>query len=469
MKTCKTSRVVIIDDIREEAMPVMEALGRLGIGAIYIPGDKLEHLPKGCPLRGIRLVFLDMRLDDTGGEKQTASKTANVFRTVISADEGPLIVCLWTKHPDDVPAFKAALFELEPKFLSTLLIADFAKSSATVSKVIKQVESLHREWSPMNFLWLWEQLAHNAATGTTAMLANHVSQNAAIEATESEEKRREKWLSALRRLLLTLARAAAGDSATEKTAKEDLLEALIAIDSDRLEVEAAAAKHDDLSSVFDVPGAGVTAVQRAELNGLLLLGAASEKPQELRPGNVYHVNAASVKRGLFKRCDIDFDSLTDEILGQFLGDPEFKQLQKAVDQAKEEVKQKAEMKRDERRKSLVGQCQSILVEITPSCDFAQRTRHLARFAGGMLVPIELEKVIHGKKESLRRLEPVKLPGIEGQWIPVFSGRFVFSLKDPRKCVRTLPAFRIRAQVLADLRNWYASQASRPGYLSIPNL
>src|SRR5690349_2221830 len=107
-------------------MVVIEALGQLGVGCIYLKGERVEDLPPE-PLRGIRLVILDLRLGTTGTAKQIAPATANVFYRTISADHGPLIVLLWTKHPEEVPAFKEALFRIQPKFRNNILVGDLEK------------------------------------------------------------------------------------------------------------------------------------------------------------------------------------------------------------------------------------------------------------------------------------------------------------------------------------------------------
>jgi hypothetical protein len=463
----ETSRVVVIDDLPDEALPVIEALGRLGLGCIYLRGERLEELP-ASPLRGIRLVVLDLRLGTTGGAKQTASMTANVFRRTISPDEGPLIVLLWTKHDEDIPAFRKALFELEPKFRDTALIADLEKPAtitpATLSKIKQRITRLAADWNPMDSLWAWEQVAHDAATSTTAIVANQVSTNAAIQEGDSDDVRRNKWLLALKRLLRTLVAAAAGQKAQSQTAGIDLLEALSAINADRLELESSRSEPVDLTSIFDQP-AELTRAQAAQLNGVVMVGAAVPKPQELRPGNVYVLGA---KHGPFKPCGIDVAELKREILVQLERDADFKKhhdlaIKHQADDSKANSHKRA---REKRRRELYQACKAILAEITPSCDFAQRSRKVVRLAGGVLVPESLQRLVP-RKESLRSFELVALPTLSGLWILVFSSRFLFTMQDPRRCLRTPPAFKLRASVLAELRNWYASQSARPGYLSVP--
>jgi hypothetical protein len=463
----ETSRVVIIDDLPDEALPVIEALGRLGMGCIYLKGERLEELP-AAPLRGVRLVVLDLRLGTTGGAKQTTAMTANVFRRTISPDEGPLIVLLWTKHDEDIPAFQKALFALEPKFQSTILIADLEKPAtitpATLRKIRRRISKLADDWKPIDFLWGWEQLAHEAATSTTAIIANQVSSNAGIQQDDSDEVRKNKWLFALRRLLRTLAEAAGGESANEKTAGSDLLEALTAINDDRLEMESSRSEDVDLKIIFEQPS-GLNRNQAALLNGMVMVGAPLSGPQEIKPGNVY---VLGTKHGPFTSCGIDVTELKSEILTQLTRDADFKKYDDLAAKNKTDATKAVPHKRarEKRRRELYRECKVIVAEVTPSCDFAQGNRKLVRLAAGILVPDSLQKLVP-RKESLRPFELIALSGTEGLWMPVFSSRFLYTMQDPQRCLRTRPAFRLRAGILADLRNWYASQSARPGYLSVP--
>src|SRR5262245_3154827 len=96
------------------------------MGCVYIPGSRFEELPKP-PLKGVRLVFLDMQLENAGDVRQIGAHTAKVFGTVVAPNSGPMLLVLWTKHPTYVSAFKDALFEAVPAFQSGLVITSMAK------------------------------------------------------------------------------------------------------------------------------------------------------------------------------------------------------------------------------------------------------------------------------------------------------------------------------------------------------
>ena len=94
-----TGRVLVVDDQPEEAVPILTALAEVGVGAVYVRGDKVEELPRQ-PIDGIRLVFLDMRLDEGGDQKSVLSKTLGVLQQCVPASPMPILVVCWTKHSE---------------------------------------------------------------------------------------------------------------------------------------------------------------------------------------------------------------------------------------------------------------------------------------------------------------------------------------------------------------------------------
>src|SRR3989339_734888 len=103
IENLSTSRVLVVDDKPEEAIPILTALSEVGVGCVYVKGDDYERLPTK-PIEGIRLVFLDMRLGEGGDQKGVLSKTLHVLKKCVSPNTMPLVVVCWTMHPEDVAA-----------------------------------------------------------------------------------------------------------------------------------------------------------------------------------------------------------------------------------------------------------------------------------------------------------------------------------------------------------------------------
>ena len=58
MNISQSGRVVVIDDNKKEAYPLIETLSKKGIPSTYFSSE-IEQLPDK-PLSGIRIVFLDI-------------------------------------------------------------------------------------------------------------------------------------------------------------------------------------------------------------------------------------------------------------------------------------------------------------------------------------------------------------------------------------------------------------------------
>jgi hypothetical protein len=470
MNFLRTSRVVLIDDEPEEVLPVLEALGRLSVGCTYLPGDRQEDLPRK-PLHGIRLVVLDMHLGAAVPGGDQAKTTATVFHRVVSPDHGPLVVLLWSKHPEDLAKFREALFVLEPKFKSILLVSDLEKPPSMTpgegKRLVRKMRKLAKEWIPMNLLWEWEQLAHDAASATTGLVAGHVTESVAIDAADDDNVRKCKWLARLKVILRQLATAAGGQAAKQKTAHSDLLETFLALHTDRVEHGSKQFAKVEIGDLFADPPGKITPGHAAKLNAMLLIAPPGAETGELRPGDVYLWGPKPEREVLFKRTGINVRRLAEEIIGSFEKDVQCKKhMQDAVAKnATPAARRLAEARASRRKSTLLKKCRPLLAELTPTCDFSQQTRCVVRLAGGVLVPGEMAGMIK-KKNSLKQFEAVVIPGKTGVWTPVFCARFHFSLPKSKKLAKTRPDFRLRGPVLVDLRNWYSAQSARSGYLSV---
>jgi hypothetical protein len=155
MITLETTRVCIIDDEPKEYLPLIHALSRLRMGCIHIAGDKVEDLPPiDEPLKGLRLVFLDMQLGSEGGDYAAiTAHTAQVFSRVVSPNAGPLLVIVWTKHDYMVEMFQKRLYDHYPNYLGKLLFTKLEKPAdeADPNKLRVEIQKKCRNSSPLKY------------------------------------------------------------------------------------------------------------------------------------------------------------------------------------------------------------------------------------------------------------------------------------------------------------------------------
>lgn len=466
----RTSRVVVIDDEAAEAMPIIKSLGRLGIGCTYIPGDEVEELPES-PLAGIRIVFLDMQLGTSGTSRMITSHTANVFAKTVAANAGPILAVLWTKHKEYVEDFKRALFENNAEFRSRLFFAVLEKPASAalmdLGDVLSGIQTELAKHSPLDVIWAWEQVAHDAATETTAELSR-IAASAAIAAEVGLNSRTSQ--AALLSILQSLAEASAGKHVSVETAGGDLLQSLGELHHDSMQNIANSGTFG-----FDEIGApaaaqDVTIERRAALNAMLLTAPVRAGDTRIRPGNVY---LAHSDHNVFPFAG---SGMRREIVMSefFFGDSQYKNASQAADQRRVEGDEIGEREKrgdaEKRLQELAPGCAAVMVELTPPCDHAQKKSRVARFTAGLFLPTasgELPKALENKGPSFYKIGPLLHPRNAGgcSYI-VLSARLPAAIAEPGDNVNQVADFRLRTAVLANVQHWFAAQAARPGHLSL---
>ena len=392
MNLLKTSPVVIIDDEEAEAMPVMRALGRLGVGCVYIPGDRVEQLPDP-PIGGVRLVFMDMQLGTQGSSRQIGAQAANVFRRSIDANAVPLVIVLWTKHEEHVQEFEKALYEGEPRFKTGTLVMRLEKphsaSDIDFDGIKNSIEALINKCSPLQFIWTWEQLAHEAAVQTSNKLGELVQARVALKTevnNRSDEERLAVWLDAARHVLRCLIDVAAGQNLNSETAYRDAIEVLAPLHQDRLEQEIIGRAGGDFSDVLGINWEGPSLQEEAATNSMLLVAPVHPDDMAVRPGNLYMAQADLAESCLHTMCRVNAERIGRDVLRP-TKDESYRQLNDKVEKQRN-CQQSGndintlENARDVRFRELLEKCKPVLMEITPACDYAQRKRQVRAFHWG---------------------------------------------------------------------------------------
>jgi len=88
--------VVVIDDDHNQAKPILDALAKKGIATTYFKGTGEKEVPYK-PLKNVRLVILDLQLNSMDNNGHIiASRLVNVLKNVISDNNGPFMVLIWS-------------------------------------------------------------------------------------------------------------------------------------------------------------------------------------------------------------------------------------------------------------------------------------------------------------------------------------------------------------------------------------
>ncbi|HEV7745965.1 MAG TPA: hypothetical protein VGO56_13280 [Pyrinomonadaceae bacterium] len=416
------------------------------------------------PLNGIRLAFVDMELASAGTMREILGKTVNVLKKSIASDTAPVMFVAWTQNDNYIDEFRTMLGEAMPKLRPLFVLPmpkPFTKTGRIKSsQVVRDVNRLLKDRSPLGVLWLWEQMSHDAATVTTQAIADLVT------ARNNSAQPPAEWKTSLSEILRLLLATGAGQNEDMSTVSQGLLEVLNSLHLDGLEHLDASAYRKEINPIRKLDKPELSTSQMAKLNSMLLLSPADPTDSTVKPGNVYLPSKISGLGCPHALCVPDVEGLMNDVLS-LKKDGEYKRLSDQLN-SKSDAAAKRGFKRKLRTQftSLMKQCRVTLVEVTAPCDFSQQTRSVSRFVAGLLVPELLGKLIKDKKESSRRLEAVQIPGLDGIWSLVLSARFPYVIGKPEKLIKVAPLFRLRNSVVIDIQAWLAAQSARPGYVSL---
>jgi hypothetical protein len=436
------ARVVLLDDESSEALPIVKAFSRVGVPTVFFDG-KEGDLPKSKKklLRGVRLAILDMNLGINGPDKTIASTLVQTFSKIISPENGPYGILIWTNHPDLKDLVAQYIYEHptlpNPVFVAMLKKAAFKKRTRrggpqqfSIGKLSKELLKILADSSPLECMQVWEGACFRAATNVT----NSIADLSDSTATDLDQWRR-AWREEALKLLLVISKARAEEHHTRENTIPSIFLTLNPLHSDRMDVLAEELAADVSSHVDQIMAAtGGSAVERkAKVNSMLHL--ASDQLDNFSPGNLF----------VFGKTKPSFmPSMKDALQGCIEGS---------------QTRQAENLK-------VVMQCARLCgLEATPVCDYAQNKMGLSRIVVGFVVPSEHQGKIKSG-QFLKAAGPFYLaekPLVAGAYMLFFNSRYVATAK-PTVVKQLRAVARVRPQLLADIQGWASYQAARQGVM-----
>jgi|GEM_PF-797315 len=494
------TRVIVVDDEPDEALPVLKALAKKGVSAAYFTGN-LEELPEeSSRLSGIRLAILDMDITGSGSDKNKAAALVNVIKKIINPQNGPFAVLVWTKHPEIIELFENYIFlekDIPNSICTVTLTKDKCKKNGNFNFEIvadKLSEALS-ETSPLLFLQTWEEKCFKAASEVTNNLSILSENNA-----EGLEEWRKNWKEQLLMLMRTMAQAQAGKHLTQDNCLDSFYGSLNPLHADRMEnkVSDLTAFLIQKSSEIIDSLADVSVEQKAKINTMLHI--AFEGTSNFSGGNIYLYKTEEKPEWVPALDDILSDLLPESfklteqsyetLKAEGLPENTISQLKKLYNK-KDNSGEKGFLKDVEKeighdqiikyksailksalhhknKQLLSSASQIVLVEINALCDHAQKNISIARFVSGILTPTNHYGNIK-KAEFIKRLGPFffdQSPELisKGEYYLCLSSRHLVTTCRLHEIKNTKPVGRLRSQALTALQAWFAGHASRPGML-----
>lgn len=142
----RCGKVLVIDDQIEEAMPLLNLLGKKGVPTMYYSGN-LPELPEN-PFDEVRLIFCDLKFNSASDPKSVASNVASILKALVSEKNGPYILLVWSAHGTDyIDALKEMLAttSIKPEFVLQLdksLFFESKDNGADFDSLIESVSGL---------------------------------------------------------------------------------------------------------------------------------------------------------------------------------------------------------------------------------------------------------------------------------------------------------------------------------------
>jgi hypothetical protein len=418
------------------------------VSCIHILGNDTEKLPPG-PFKRLQLVFLDLHLNGTIG-KNAASHTANVFTKIVSPETAPIVVVIWSKYAKvvsdgedetDAELFKRMLLEAVPGYDGRLIFIEMAKPQsdaqpANWAEVLKtEIANALNDQQAVGLLWSWDSMVRDATVGVSKGLTA-IASSSKTAATPLKD--------ALKEAMHKLAKAQAEGDFSAATAPAHLVTVLTELLTDELEYSDSAAVLAHGAWLATAPATGMNATFLAHMNSLLLTAAITEGAAPFLPGTVYHF-----------RDPAGFASFFGVHMNQFLASCGTGTGGAATDPG---------------RKAWMDVACPVLVEISPACDVAQKTRTNAMLIAGVIVPaaVATRRKTTGVFDCLPifhlRWPAADFPQQDAAL--VFCHRFKSAI--PASAVPDLiePWFRLRDLPTSSLRAAHAGHSARIGYVSV---
>lgn len=356
-ETCfpRFGRVAIVDDKLDEVRKIQNILAEKGVPYIFYDyQDMLELDIK--KVDGIRLLFLDIRLEDgTSEEKNLLTVLASTVERIIPIKNGPYAIILWTNEfgmKDKVIEYLNNNLDdsetTRPSYIGAIDKKEFISKSSSCLE-----EKLTEYYNSQNMLAFLAEIENNVMT-VPANVVKMITYSFVNDANNEE----------LEKLFLRFARTEKANCDSAIDATKTVLRQVADLIRDRYtEIVADTNLVETLAKLWSVDFSDVQMIedmiagnkieQSAIINTVLNVNTYSEETDNV-PGKVYkHTDETlRIKPEVLKLSTFNGNELS------------FKQMKNAP---------------------IETELEPIEVDITPSCDYAQGKNHMLRTLYGYIV------------------------------------------------------------------------------------
>jgi len=450
-------RIAIIDNVIEEVEPLFKIFSKNRIPYIFIQGDDMDYLPEeDDESNDLRIVFLDLNLlgERTPTDKEVKSSLYPILKRIISKNNFPYSVIIWSKQEDRYLNVVKELFELElsdrqPITIEPFIKSDFfqldGKAKETSNKdIIKELKNILLKHQSYSTLIYWENKVHKSADTLLQDIFKSFEINNWIDNSNFViSKLGENYLGRTTYKNSNYVEQIRGSLQAFNSIFIDALEYSIFSKSNLLEQPKL--KYDD-----------------AKINKSNLIGIVNEKLLLSKSDLVIHCTG-TVTEDQNPKSEKIFKSVLNDSFDRF-------QVESGIEFSKEEQedegkrKKKVDKEASKKRKDIRGNWQKVYLVVTPLCDYVQNKNRNIRLIKGFIISNSEKKYIDSKSEAIIITPPYFDSDYNEMRTIVFNYRYFFTFGDPFRVKDLKPLFRLRNQLVAEIQSKLARHINRQGIL-----
>ena len=410
----QNGRVVVIDDEEKEGLPLIRILAKRGVPTTYFLGHYDDLPPE--PLLDVRLVFLDIVIGTKQSDKNTISTLQGILKRIIGPKSSPYILIAWTKHNELVEKIRNLPGVCPPIKILNLEKAKCKNGEDYNLDIIEAKLKQELEKAGVFHLFvLWENIVHKSAGRT-------IQEFASLNAHGGN------WDKNLSNVVFHLAKAYAGAQLNENNKRGVIQNGLMTFSGTFLDTLETSIRDFNVSEIkmrFDSAGK-ISEEICAKINSKLLL-LETLNTNALHPGNIYeNENNPGHKVAI--------------------GDLFIKKLENYPE-----------------KDGFLKKLKYVLLEVSPTCDFAQGKWRKSRLLPGVMWPKAHFHKIKKKADYIYESPIFEKQGMVFKL--VFDLRYLTSLS-PNTMKKMQSAFRVKHELLVDIQSHLARHISRPGVTSL---
>ena len=424
-------RIAIVENQIDEALPLFKVLSQNQLPYIFYKGAEMEYLPReNSRYNDIRLLFLDLNLIDNRKPtvKQVISVLHSVLKKVISTENYPYSIILWSKQENEYAdaleeLFKTSLQDRAPISIKRFLKSDFfaldGKELDNKLDLLEEINKLLITEPAYSYLLNWENNVHVSADQTLQELF-------------SAYHKYDNWSNNANYIMNKLGESFAGRKYQTLNPKEKLINSYNTLNlvlNDTL---------GNRTNTLEIHGINNLEGQKSEadtdsiygINKKLLI---SEETEPIHySGSVIQVSGS--------QNESKFVSFLDPIL-----------------------------RKTSKREDILKSMTRIWLNVTPLCDTVMGKIVCHRLVRGIIVSSDIAqpKDFHQNDAVYISPEFLSIDGEETIFLTL-DFRHFFTLDTLAKSKNRNPLFRIRQQLLAEIQSKLSRHVNRQGILFLDN-